>query len=232
MGNVLNEGERFAFELKELTKNKPKGGERFLVAAQQATETKEFRLFVPWAAPPSGRTELAQADRAAIDWLSSPNGLVGRIATYGEVSCTVMFADVYMERNKFDMNRAWRYWQQISGYLDRTLDVEYITTSSIEDNRMRQLRAQKAYALEELGEPQKEKIIRSAAKYSSLTDTSLIYESAAEYTMLRAAEAEYVALELNAFWVSLNWPDRDIMCRDVPRIYVPEELRAPWLKEN
>lgn len=75
--------------------------------------------------------------------------------------------------------------------------------------------------------------MQAASRYSGVIDKREIYKSAAKYSMLMVAEADYVDQELvDAIWISLNWQERDLMCGDVPRIYIPEQLRAPWLKET
>lgn len=70
----------------------------------------------------------------------------------------------------------------------------------------------------------------AASKYTCTTGQAA-YEAAGDYTMRRAAEAGYVSGELDALWVSLNYPERDVMCSDTPRLYAPEYARTPWLKE-
>jgi len=74
------------------------------------------------------------------------------------------------------------------------------------------------------------KIIQSAAKYTG-GDEATALRSAQEYTALRAAEARWVAAQ-GLLWLSLNFQERDLMAAGVPRIYVPEQYRTPWLKYN
>jgi hypothetical protein len=218
-------------EIKNFTGCKPKGGDRLQQKLSQLITDNSLRLFIPWAANMDGRTTLSAADRLTIDWLFDSNGLVQRISKFGKVSCMLMFADTYAMRNGFDMDSANEYWTNISASISEAAIVSFTATSLLEDAEMMFLRAKNAYAFERLIPAQRSKILLAAAKYSGIVDEYEVYESAAEYSMLRAAEADYVDKQLDALWVSLNWPERDIMCGDVPRIYAPETLRAPWLKE-
>lgn len=219
-------------EIKDFTGMKPVGGERLQQKLRQGVEGDSFRLFVPWAAYSGGRIEPTLSDRMTLDWLFEPGGLVERIGKFGKTTCLMMFADTYVSRNGFDMDMVTEYWANISASVSENADITFTTTSLLEDAQMERLRAKNAYAFEKLEPGQRRKILQAASRYSGATGEREIYESAAEYNMLRAAEAEYVDQELDAIWVSLNWQERDLMCGNAPRIYIPEQLRAPWLKET
>ena len=219
-------------EIKEFTGMKPVGGARLQNKLRRGVENDSLRLFIPWAAYSGGRTEPTASDRMTLDWLFEPGGFVERVSKFGKTVCLMMFADTYVRRNGFDMGEVKEYWAGISASISDAANVTFTTTSLLEDSRMEYFRAKNAYAFERLDLGQQRKILQAASRYSGATDELEVYESAAEYSMLRAAEAEYVDQELDAIWVSLNWQERDLMCGDVPRVYVPEKLRAPWLKET
>lgn len=230
MGIPNNPSEILYEEIKSFTGCKPKGGQDLQQKFGRFLAEDNIRLFVPWAATADGRTELSGSDRQTLDWLFTEGGLMDRISKFGNATCLMMFADTYARRNAFDMDAASEYWANVSSYVPPDQAASFTATSVLEDAQMETLKAQKSYAFEQLDPEQRRKILEAAAKYSGAENEAEIYESAAQYSMLRAAEAAYVDTELDAAWVSLNWPERDIMCGDTPRVYVPESIRAPWLK--
>lgn len=230
--DLMNGSNEAALEIKTLTGCRPVGGEDFLRRLGQMTLDGNINLFIPWAATSSGRTELIGTERNTLKWLFGYDGLRTRLQKFGDVNCLVMLADIYAERNGFDMYNAESYWMNVREYAEDLAPVEVTRTSAFDGQAMRTAVARNSYAFESLSEQQQTKILSSAARYSGLSEPQAVYESAAEYCMLRAGEAEYVSSELGTLWVSLNWPERDIMCRETPRMYVPEALRAPWLKDT
>ncbi|CAN5337637.1 hypothetical protein BH09PAT4_BH09PAT4_07400 [soil metagenome] len=141
-----------------------------------------------------------------------------------------MPADSYAERNGFNMEKAGAYWQLVQNLFSSQQLVEFVPSSRLEGCKiMDSYRAQNAYALEKLNNGTRQKVVAAAAKYTNLTGSEA-YKSAADYAMRRAAEARFVLYDLQALWISLNWPERDAMCGDTPRIYAPAEMRTPWLQ--
>lgn len=191
-----------------------------------------LRLFIPWAAPPSGRTDVTSAEISTVEWLLGEKGLAVRL---GEIVCTesiVMLADSYARRNNYDMQKAKEYWQDVKRLTADEARVTFIRSSDIEKSPgFVYYLAEEAYALEKVVYGNRVKIIDAATKYTGLTGDEA-YQSAAEYAMQRAAEARFVVQDLQALWISLNWPERDAMCDDSPRVYVPEKVRTPWLRSE
>lgn len=230
MSEKTNRTDAVLWEVRNYSGCKPKGGEKLAGKIGNAVMKGGIDIFIPWAAPANGRTEIGSPELQTIEWLFDSNGLKERLKKFFDVNSLVMFADTYALRNNFDITKAKMYWRNVSDLIGSTDQNYFTATSVLEDSRMVQLRAREAYAFERLEPKQQEKILEAAEKYSSKSDYDEVYEAAAEYSMLRAAEAAYVNEAMDAVWVSLNWPERDIMCGDVPRLYIPEELRAPWLK--
>ena len=211
---------------------KPKGGNTLLSLLSRAESKQELRLFVPWAVPPSGRSELLTYDTRAIDWLAGEGGLLSTISKFvDQPQLIIMPADSYAKRNGFDMTRANQYWRNIRGYLTTYVPATFILASQMEAiPAMTQLQAEEAYALESLAPKTAAKVLTAAERYSSAQDSSEVYIKAGEYCMARAAEARFVTEVLDALWLSYNWPERDAMCGDSPRLYAPEIVRTPWLQ--
>ncbi|MGH7241479.1 MAG: hypothetical protein ACREGB_04240 [Candidatus Saccharimonadales bacterium] len=135
-------------------------------------------------------------------------------------------------RNGFDMEAAGSYWRGVQDLFAENLQCRFLPSSRIEAaSCLRTYMASEAYALERLNAGTRQKVVEAARKYSAAPDAEA-YESAGEYAMYRAAEAKFVTNDLQALWVSLNWPERDVMCGDTPRLYAPESVRTPWLKEE
>lgn len=222
-----------ASAIADITQDKPKGGARLEALLERAEQKETLRIFVPWAAPSTGRQEAKSQESATIDWLFGEGGLARTIGKYiAQLEVVVMPADSYARRNGFCMTSARSYWSNVRRLMTSYTEVFFLPSSQIEAQPvMSALRAQESYALERLGSGTAQKIVQSAAKYSGLSNETA-YEMAAEYSMFRAAEARFVEENLQALWVSLNWPERDSMCGNTPRIYIPEDIRAPWLKET
>lgn len=184
---------------------------------------------MPWAAPPDGRIELG-AEVSTIEWLMGKQGLASKLGQLIAVETIVMPADSYVRRNGFDMQNVAAYWQRVQAQLLSRSEVVFVESSRIEAcGIMKQYMAQESYALERLNPGTQQKVIAAAAKYTNQSGEEA-YMSAADYAMRRAAEARFVQYDFQALWVSLNWPERDAMCGATPRVYVPEELRTPWLQ--
>lgn len=217
-------------EIEAFTDYQPKGGDRLQRLLDGFVQREEVRLFVPWAIASNGRTELNTRDTRTLDWLFGDSGLGSRLSRFGEVSWRVMFADAYALRNGADISVANAYWTCVSETLGGVAKVEFVNSSDLErDPKMKQLQAENAYALEKLRPSTRDKVVNAAGKYGSGEDGTDGYSEAARYAMFRSAEADYVECVLGELWVSMNWPDRDAMCADAPRMYVPEDVRAPWL---
>ncbi len=217
--------------LAEITGEHPKGGTTLLTLLERAERKQQLNFFVPWAAPPNGRTTPQDAEYRAIDWIGGESGLLATTAKFvGNVSLLVMPADSYAWRNNFDRGAAETYWQNIAAALQEVTTVTFIPSSTIEAApRQQQLMAEEAYALERLQDSTREKVLTAAGRYSGAPAVD-VYNKAGEYCMARAAEARFVVEELDALWVSLNWPERDAMCGASPRLYGPEYIRTPWLQ--
>lgn len=216
--------------VRSVANGKPKGGDRLLQLLDRAAETRSLGLFVPWAAPPNGRTTLGR-EYETLGWIAAVAEKLGSLAT---VSTTFMPADSYAARNNFDMARASAYWETAMEAARNVVGgaVRVLPASAIEaDPRYEAYMARQSYAFERLLEPQRAKVMASAAKYAGAVSREAAYESAADYVMRRAAEADWVSAELGTLWISLNYPERDCMCGDTPRVYAPEQVRTPWLKE-
>jgi hypothetical protein len=195
-----------------------------------ASQKGKLRLFVPWAAPPDGRAQPGAAENRTAEWLAGDNGLAAKLGGLIAVETVVMPADSYAERNGFDMGKAGAYWQLVQNLFSSQQLVEFVPSSKVEGYRiMDSYMAQDAYALEKLNEGTRQKVVAAAAKYTNLAGIEA-YQSAADYAMRRAAEARFVQYDLQALWISLNWPERDAMCGDTPRVYAPAEMRTPWLQ--
>src|SRR5688500_8793072 len=83
-------------ELKDLADGeKPKGGEKFDKRIAAFLDASAGKLFIPWAAPPSGRTEVSGYETATLDWLFGDNGVTDRLSKFFDVQCLVMPADSY-----------------------------------------------------------------------------------------------------------------------------------------
>lgn len=222
-----------AEKLEEYSGERLRGGEKTAKFMGRVEQKQRLRLFVPWAAPASGRDALGEADRRTIDWLFAADGLVdiaGQCAVQTEV--ILMPADSYAARNGFNMERAQLYWEAVAKEVEQYLTPLLLPASTIEQQPiMRRYMARRAYALEQLPPQTSKKVIAAAMKYADI-DPSGAREAAGQYAMIRAAEADYVEVDLNALWVSLNVPERDMMCADGPRLYVPDSMRTPWLKEE
>lgn len=217
----------------EVTGFRPIGGERYQERKSTFNKVKEARLFLPWAAPADGRTELRDPEVHTLQWLFGENSLTGTLEElFGVVSYMVMFADEYAQENGFDMNAARIYWSNVREAVPSSVDASYTSTTELNDQQMLDLRLKNAYALEKLDPIYQTRILSAAKKYSGGESEIDTYQAAAQYCMRRAAEAEYVDEQLDALWVSLNWPERDIMCGNVPRLYVPTDIRTPWLKSE
>lgn len=225
-------------ELRLITGYKPCGAENCTKRLKELAEYNVWRLFIPWAAPPSEREMTTERDKDTLSWLFGTDGLIPKLSKVMPVECIVMFADIYAERNGISMDNANQYWKAIETELTGVPGVEFVRTSQFDVATMDRLKAEESYAFERLlqkyGTIPKtavSKILQAAIKYGQSDNDQEIYESAAEYTMLRSAEGRYVDENLGALWVSLNWPERDVMCQNVPRLYIPQGLRAPWLKD-
>ncbi len=214
----------------ETIQDKPKGGEQYVRTIDRALQKGILDLFVPWAAPPNGRS-MAGSEQRSIEWLLGENGLIQKIGGVVKTRLIVMPADSYVKRNGFDMEAANSYWDEVALSLSekKKKDFFWLPSSEIEElPSYSQYCAEEAYALEAIEPKTRVKILEAAEKYAS--NSADAYEAAGEYAMRRAAEARVVK-DMGAIWVSLNWPERDIMCGDTPRVYVPERVRTPWLKE-
>jgi hypothetical protein len=222
----------FVRSVEDFTGEKMKGGEKTLLLLERAQVKGRLRLFLPWAAPADGRSAVGKEDVKTIEWLFSSNGLINMFSNnIGRTDVIWMPADSYARRNGFNMEQATRYWSNIRSTIENFRNVISVPASVIEDQPvMSSLSARSAYALEKLRRGTEQKVTTSARKYGDSSSSST-YELAGEYAMRRAAEALFVEEELGALWVSLNWPERDAMCGSTPRLYVPEEIRAPWLKD-
>lgn len=213
------------------SEGRPKGGEKLDRLLKYAEQKGELRIFVPWAAPPTGRDWINVPEGETLLWLFGKDGLTKSLGDLVRVEPIVMPADSYAHRNGFDMIRANCYWSSVKKCVSELDEATFLPSSSIEELPvMSRYLAEEAYALERLNPKTANKVMEAAQKYTGASYEDA-YESAAEYTMQRAAEGRFVYESLNALWVSLNWPERDAMCEDTPRIYVPESIRTPWLKE-
>ena len=210
---------------------RPIGGDKFRARIVDFLLSGSGRIFVPWAAPPSGRTQATSFETATIDWLFGSNGVVDRLSKFFDIETILMPADTYVERNGFDMQNVRQYWQNVGGLITCST-VRTAPTSELENDGLQEYVARAAYTFESLDPQQQAKIAQSAQKYASTTSPAEARESAAVYTMLRAGEARFVDEQLDALWISLNYPERDIMAADVPRAYAPECMRVPWLREG
>jgi hypothetical protein len=163
-------------------------------------------------------------------WLLGEKGLIPSLEEAVSTEVLIMPADSYMQRNGFDMKRCQQYWDGVRQQLCGLAVVTFVPSSRLEATPgMSRYQAECAYALEALPDGTRSKVVAAACKYSGLTGYRA-YEKAGEYAMCRAAEARFVEQDLQALWVSLNWPERDAMCGDTPRVYAPEAVRTPWLK--
>lgn len=214
--------------LRTISPVKPKGQQRYSQLLERAAENDQLTLFVPWAAPPTGRTELGQSERKTLQWLLDAAAKIGEVVTTNTI---LMPADAYAARNGFNLVRAQTYWGNVIAITERQGFTTLPTTEIEEDPAYATYLARQSYAFEKLPDVQQAKIMKSAQKYSGSPGDN-IYESAADYSMRRAAEAEYVDKELGVLWISLNYPERDVMCGEAPRIYAPEDVRTPWLRED
>ena len=226
MNNLLSE------TVRSVAEGKPKGGARLDALLNQATRTERLQLFIPWAAPPGGRTKLTY-ETETLDWLTT---IVAKLGSLVTIQATLMPADSYAARNGYDMTQAEYYWTAVAEAaaerLGDTASVRVLPASAIEDApTYADYLACRSYVFESLPQQQQAKIVAAASKYTG-TAGQAAYESAADYAMRRAAEADYVSNELSALWISLNYPERDVMCGDTPRFYAPEAVRTPWLKEG
>jgi hypothetical protein len=213
--------------------DRPKGGDRLLSLLESAERKDEIRLFIPWAAPPNGRTEVGESELGTIRWLIGKDGIASTIGQFvNNISVIVMPADSYMRRNNYFMPGAQRYWQNTVNTMRTCAPVTLLPSSVIgRQPIMAQYMAEEAYAFERLDTKTAGKVLASAQRYTNSNGLEA-YQQAAQYCMARAAEARFVSEDLNALWISCNWQERDVMCSDAPRVYIPEPLRTPWLKET
>ena len=226
----MNPYNPLAEKISGLCEGKPKGGEQYQNLLKTADSKGVLDIFIPWAAPPSGR-KLNKEDLRTIAYTFGDEGLVNSLSSAVRTRTIVMPADSYAQRNGFDMDKANQYWSDVRETIGQTSvrELIWLPSSVIEQwPSYTKYRATEAYALEKLDPKTREKIVDAASKYNA--DSPDSYESAAEYAMGRAAEGRVVR-DMGALWVSLNWPERDAMCGDTPRIYTPIEVRTPWLKE-
>lgn len=212
--------------IRQVTGFKPKGGERLDPILESFIRNGESRLFVPWAAPADGRVTIGPEESTVQCTVAAMQRI---FENCGSLVFRVMFADKYARRNGFDTVKANEYYDKIRGLWEDNLPsgakVDFTSASDMlagEPNPERGF-----LILESLDTKQRAKIIEAAKKYSPGDDPA---EATAEYCDLRNEEAQRVARE-GLLWVSLNWPERDAMTGSAPRVYVPESVRTPWLKE-
>lgn len=215
-----------------ICEGKAKGGDSYMRLLKRAQRKGNITLFVPWAAPPQQREKADRREALTLEWLFGREGLVPELSRQIDVQTIVMPADSYACRNNFNMPSATAYWSSVKKLISGTTKTVFIPSSYIERQPVvRRLMAEEAYAFEKMNPKTREKVLAAAVKYTGMNDAEA-YEQAAEYAMTRAAEARFVDEELGALWISLNWPERDAMCGETPRVYAPVEVRTPWLKQT
>lgn len=216
-------------KIKDNSGIKPKGGDQLLDMLNKFQNEGEVRLFIPWAASRGGRP-FNQIDQSTIDGIVE--AIIGPISSLGNVKALVMFANTYATANGFDLNTAGRYWAEVSDSFTQSLgaNVQFTASSLLSGPKMDKLLAEEAYAFEKMPNGTGNKVLGAAERYTPPDSPESPIEAARRYAMWRAAEARYVK-ELSALWVSPNFPERDSMCGEAPRLYLPEDIRAPWLKK-
>ena len=213
--------------IRSVTGFKAKGGERFDSIIEGFRIDGGSRLFIPWAAPADGREAVGSPEKDTVGWLGEE--LPQIFGSIGRITTRVMFADRYAEMNGFDMELANRYYDQVRELWQNLVSQSGITleftraSQVIEGEPDLDLGRDK---LNDLKPELREKILKAARKYGGEVDGET---AAARYCAMRFTEAQSVADE-GQLWVSLNWPERDAMTGDAPRMYVPGGARTPWSK--